>query len=436
MSKNAKVLVVSLIVLLSLVCIYQRKPLGRFLVNTGHNISAWAGNVHDDIKQWQADRAAKKEEKRLAKLEEEALNRQKFIEAVDRLKAEAEGPESTVSAEIYDSAELIENRNFSGEELALINQQNGVVLTAQDGSRYITITTVDDNAEPVMRYMLILDSVDGQYFRHTDEMVYSCGETQLFDSPSMVHTALISSEWEGFKRTGISAEGVYQLVTQDGKILYANGKNFRRYRENMDTTEEITLPAERVELEVQHISQNPSLPNGCEITSLAMVLGYLDFDISKESLSDNYLPKAPIGQANFYDEFVGDPREDSSYGCYAGAIVNAANSFLASKGSNLKAVDYSGANFQTVLEKVRQGNPVVVWATAYINQDPGYSTEWWVDGEYLVWKANLHCMVVSGYDTEKGVVIVQDPMRGREEYDMELFIKRYKQFYSQAVVIE
>ena len=39
-------------------------------------------------------------------------------------------------------------------------------------------------------------------------------------------------------------------------------------------------------------------------------------------------------------------------------------------------------------------------------------------------------------DTEKETVIVSDPMVGRKEYEMETFIKGYKQFYSQAVVLE
>ncbi|MCQ2520271.1 MAG: C39 family peptidase [Lachnospiraceae bacterium] len=385
-------------------------------------------------------KVAEKEAKRLAKEAEKLAKEQAKEEktsSIDAFDGLADNnPESISSSELLDMDDMILNRSFSSEELLLISQQNGVIITSQDKSRYITVTSTAEDGSPEMRYMLIMDSVDGKYFRPDDVMVYSCAATKLFDSPSMVNAVKTAGQWEAFKRTGINSEGIYQLFTESGQILYANGQYFRRYRENMELTEVITLPGERVELEVNHISQNPSLPNGCEITSLAMVLNFMDFDITKEALSDNYLPKSPIGEANFYEEFVGNPRDSSSYGCYAGAIVNAANSFLASKGSNYKAVDYSGVSFQTVLEKVRQGNPVIVWATCYLDQDPGYSTEWWVDGEYLVWKANLHCMVLIGYDTQTGKVIVQDPMRGKEEYDMELFIKRFKQFYSQAVVVE
>ncbi|MBR5761174.1 MAG: C39 family peptidase, partial [Lachnospiraceae bacterium] len=86
--------------------------------------------------------------------------------------------------------------------------------------------------------------------------------------------------------------------------------------------------------------------------------------------------------------------------------------------------------------KVREGSPVIVWGAANISNEPVLSIEWIVDGEYLVWKTNLHCMVLIGYDTREKTVIVSDPMRGIKEYDMAAFIKRYKQFYSQAVVLD
>lgn len=423
-SKSTRVLLTSLIILIILVCIYKREPLKVWLTKCGEYISV----EYSEMKVRHAEKKAEREARKAAK------------EAAKLAAKEAENStgDTDVLSEVslLDTEELIEARTFTSEELALISKQNGVVITGDDKSRYLTVTSTDDVGNPEMRYLLILESVDGIDFRPVDETVYASACAKLFDSPSYVNAVKTAGEWEAFKRVGISSNGCYQLATEDGRILYADGRYFRRNRENMELTEEIDLPKERVELNVKHISQNPTLPNGCEITSLAIVLNYLGFDVSKETLSDNYLPKADVGKANFYKEFVGNPRDKDSYGCYAGAIVNAANSYLASKGSELKAVDYTGSDFSAVLEKVREGNPVIVWTTAYINQDPGYTTEWWVDGEYLVWKANLHCVVVEGYDTIKNKVIVSDPMRSREEYDLDTFIKRYKQFYSQAVIIE
>lgn len=429
MKKSTKVLIISLIMLLVLLGIYKREPLSKAAQKFGEVVS----EKYEDAKVKMEEKKAEREAKRAEKEAKRKLAEEK---AYEELKRQEEANNPAPETILLNTEELIEERHFTSEELELISQQNGVVITADDNTRYVTVTSRDDNGEPVMRYLLIMDSVDGKYFRPMDDYVYSCACTKLFDSPSMVNAIVTAGEWEEYKRLGISSDGIYQLLTGDGRILFANGQYFRRYRENMPLTEEINIPAERVELEVKHLGQNPSLPNGCEITSLAMVLNYLGYDITKENLSDNYLPKAAVGEANFYEEFVGNPRDASSYGCYAGAIVNAANSFLASRGSEKKAVDYTGTDFATLLTKVKQGNPVILWATAYLNQDPGYTTEWWVDGEYLVWKANLHCVVLSGYDSNENTVIVQDPMRGTEEYDMELFIKRFKQFYSQAVIIE
>ena len=435
--KDNKVLLISIAILLLLLCVYYRKPLGEFALKCRdtavvkieeykeHSIERKAIRAEKKAER-EAEREAKREAKRLAK------EAKKQEEKTDSSATEIASDEPIV----LDTEELIKTRTFSSEELALISEQNGVVLTAKDGSRYVTRSFTDEDGNPTMSYMLILESVDGITFRASDEYVYSAACVKLFDSPSYINAVKTAGQWEEFKRVGIAENGCYQLVTDEGRILYSDGEHFRRYREDMPLTETINMPAERIELEIDHLNQNPTLPNGCEITSLAMVLNKLGFEVTKENLSDNYLPKAKIGKANFYKEFVGNPRNADSYGCYAGAIVNAANSYLASQGSSYKAVDYTGSDFKTLLELVKEGKPVIVWTTCYIDEDPGYTTKWVVDGEYLVWKANLHCVVLKGYDTEKHTVIVDDPMRSTEEYDMTLFIKRFKQFYSQAVVVE
>ena len=432
--KDNRVLIISLIILAVLLCIYYRKPLGDFIVKCRDNAIV----LHEENKIKREERREARAEKRAQRAAEKEAKRLAREAEKEKEKAGEDGDEAvtSTSAVILDTEELLETRSFSSEELALISQQNGVILTAQDGSRYVTRAFTDEDGNPTMSYMLILESVDGVTFRPTDDLVYSAACAKLFDSPSYINAVKTAGEWEEFKRVGISPDGCYQLVTSDGRILYAYGEYFRRYREDMPLTEAITMPHERVELDVKHIDQNPTLPNGCEITSLAMALNSLGFDVSKETLSDNYLPKAKIGEANFYEEFVGNPRNANAYGCYAGAIVNAANSYLASQGSDLRAVDHTGSSFEDILKIVQSGKPVIVWITYYINDDPGYTTKWWVDGEYLVWKGNLHCVLLKGYDTGKHTVIVDDPTRSTEEYDMTLFIKRFKQFYSQAVVIE
>ena len=76
------------------------------------------------------------------------------------------------------------------------------------------------------------------------------------------------------------------------------------------------------QLNVDCILQNPELPTGCEVTALAIVLNYYGYGVDKCDLSDYYLDKGYIGETNPNDAFLGEPRYDYSYGCYAPVIVN------------------------------------------------------------------------------------------------------------------
>ena len=95
------------------------------------------------------------------------------------------------------------------------------------------------------------------------------------------------------------------------------------------------------------IEQYPELPTGCEITAMTMVLNYYGYQVNKVTMALDYMPKV---QAEFYRSedgrlmgpdlenfFVGDPTEETGYICGTGAIVTAANRYLADVGSDLTA---------------------------------------------------------------------------------------------------
>lgn len=184
------------------------------------------------------------------------------------------------------------------------------------------------------------------------------------------------------------------------------------------------------------LSQYPELPNGCEITSLAAVLNYYGYPVAKTTLSDSYLAKAPVGQADFYQEFVGDPRDDDAYGCYSPVIVAAANSYLSSMGSGMVASSINGATADELYSYIDRGVPVIVWATRYLEAGH-YSVTWYVDGQALTWYTPEHCLALVGYDADAGTVQLADPLEGTVvSYDMDLFERRYSELKNQAVVIE
>ena len=89
-----------------------------------------------------------------------------------------------------------------------------------------------------------------------------------------------------------------------------------------------------VYLPVSQILQNPELPNGCEITSLCMLLRYRGFDADKCDLADRYLPRSEFWWGTDPDAaYMGNPHLDDGspqcgYYCFAGPIVAAAKAYL------------------------------------------------------------------------------------------------------------
>ena len=186
------------------------------------------------------------------------------------------------------------------------------------------------------------------------------------------------------------------------------------------------------------ILQNPELPTGCEITSLTMLLNHIGFDADKLDMADNYLPKGEYRKADFHKVFVGDPRSGHGFGCTAEVIIEAAESYLDDQedGSGWRVKDLTGSEAEELYSYVCKGDPVVVWASINMGElIPDYVT--WTDetGKTISWYGGEHCLLLTGYDLDEGLVYVNDPLRGKVTYDMDLFEQRYEEMQKNAVVI-
>jgi uncharacterized protein YvpB len=190
-------------------------------------------------------------------------------------------------------------------------------------------------------------------------------------------------------------------------------------------------------IDISHISQFPELPTGDEITSLAMVLKYLGYDVDKCDLCDLYLDKGPVGFTNFFKANVGNPRSAyNSYGCYAPVIVNAAKKYIAANGGTHNVYDYTGLNMDELLRQVSLGNPVIVWGCNDFDISPSISRIWVIDGEKIYLKSNTGCMVLCGYDFTNNTVKLSNPAGTVFDIDIDLFSERFAQMGSYAVVVK
>ena len=200
---------------------------------------------------------------------------------------------------------------------------------------------------------------------------------------------------------------------------------------NAEVGDGIVLPRS-ASLAVPALQQYPELPTGCESVALTNVLLSYGFDLQKTEIADQWLPTS---DTDFVNAFMGDPRTAEGHSCMAPAIVRAASAYLAAQGSSLEAVDLSGASFESLLQEVADGNPVLVWCTIDL-QDAGaaYSVANVSGRTYRLFAAS-HCGVLSGYNLNEGIVQVSDSLAGAVACDLETFAARYFQLGSQAVVI-
>ena len=192
------------------------------------------------------------------------------------------------------------------------------------------------------------------------------------------------------------------------------------------------------------IEQYPELPTGCEITALTMVLNYYGYQVNKVTMALDYMPKV---QAEFYRSedgrlmgpdlenfFVGDPTEETGYICGTGAIVTAANQYLADVGSDLTAAAMKNAQPEKLYDLIDQGTPVVIWCT--INMEDRAETDGWYreDGTYMEWSTNDHGAVLIGYDED--TVTVADPIYSRITVSRDQFEKIFAERGGQCVILQ
>lgn len=247
--------------------------------------------------------------------------------------------------------------------------------------------------------------------------------------------------------TDIDIGGEYELndfdkeTTENGCTVTLNFdlKSKKKNKSTSETTKKendtVQKSDSQFKLDVEPILQLPELPTGCEITSLATVLNYYGYDISKTQLADEYLECGEVGDTDPNEKFIGSPYDIHSCGCFSNVIADAAKSFSEKNGCNFKVYNLYGLSLDDLYKYVEDGKPVVIWSTIDLKETYRNIT-WDVDGKEIAWRANEHCMVLIGYDKDNNTCIVSDPLQGIKEYPRDLFNQRYEEFGKQAVVVE
>ncbi|MCL6459866.1 MAG: C39 family peptidase [Gorillibacterium sp.] len=216
--------------------------------------------------------------------------------------------------------------------------------------------------------------------------------------------------------------------------------------DNIEVTLEVKkLTVKEIMLDAPSLSQMPELFNGCEITSLSMLLQYIDKDIDigegidKITLSQMIekdpapMKKNTKGEITSWGNpqkgFVGDINGyHKGFGVFHKPIVK-----LIEKIKPNLALDLSGHTFEEILIQLQEGKPVVVWTNITLGPlDSGWMT--WNTAEGPVrgtWKE--HAVLLVGFDQEH--LYINDPLDGSKSkvVNRATFIDSWIQMGEQAV---
>lgn len=218
--------------------------------------------------------------------------------------------------------------------------------------------------------------------------------------------------WTALNKEGADAVSAAQAGFAPGNepAAVAFERELQEIREN--SAHRYVLQAEMI-LEVPLILQNPELPRGCEVTSLAMLLQYAGVSVDKMTLAREIkkdpapyqVKKGKVYFGNPYNGFVGNmyTLREPGYGVYHGPVRELLEKYLPGR-----TIDLTGCTFEEILLFISEGVPVWVVANAtFAPLAPSEFQTWHTPQGPVEITYREHAVLLTGYDAE--CVYFNDP---------------------------
>ncbi|MDR0975090.1 MAG: C39 family peptidase [Ruminococcus sp.] len=241
---------------------------------------------------------------------------------------------------------------------------------------------------------------------------------------------------------------VFNELNIDRGKLY-DGFTVQDYIDSYKGYKEVSHTAfsDKYTLSVPLVNQYPDLPTGCELAAAVSVIEYNGNKIGLTDFTDRFV----VCDENFYHDdegilhgpdpaevFVGDPY-GWGYGCYPAVLAEYMDKAFKSLGVEYSSHAVTGLSEEELLELVKGGVPVIVWASldmkAFDYREPSvwriYETE-----RELTWYKGSHTLVLCGAD--KDAFYFMDPNDKTEivAYGRGLFMRRYSEAGARAVIVK
>ena len=193
--------------------------------------------------------------------------------------------------------------------------------------------------------------------------------------------------------------------------------------------------------DVELILQNPELPNGCEVTSLAMILSCTGVQADKLELFFDYLPKGELSVQrgrvygpNPEKAYVGNASDSTGWYCFEGPILTAGNDWLEVQNLPWQMNAVTGLKQEQLEEYLEQGAALIVWVTLnYEAPQTGNMTWHLSNGRSYTPYYNLHCVVLTDWNGKD--YQVADPLAGWQTVSPEAFWDAFDAMGRRAVTL-
>lgn len=174
-----------------------------------------------------------------------------------------------------------------------------------------------------------------------------------------------------------------------------------------DEVDWMTMKQEQ-KLDVPLENQMPDLPNGCEVTSLSMLMNYYGIKVNKNELAEN------IQHVDFFTDggkYRGNPNQgfvghmsiaNAGWCVYSSPLYNVARKYT----THIENI--TGSDFLSLLKLVSIGHPVLIITTTTFNRVNDMQT-WDTNTGKVNVTPSSHACVITGYSKPKKVVYVNNP---------------------------
>jgi uncharacterized protein YvpB len=293
-----------------------------------------------------------------------------------------------------------------------------------------------------------------EHIEYTEEyIVYTEGNDsrsvyKTFDEALLAAEQLERSSIKKSGKSGVLWDNLpdFSVFDGDGEAVEFDGfaeayvyaqESGMRYVFSLDKHKVVWTSKRAMIDDVPLIAQNPELPYGCEVTSLAMMLRYAGVDTDKMTLAAQikknntpvYNIRGGLHAGDPNDGFVGAMFTEGAfgYGVYHSPVFELAESYLPGR-----AVDITGEGFSAVLDFLDSGSPVwVIVNTRFAPLPPQSFVRWETPNGEISVTYSEHSVLITGYDADN--IYFNDPLMIAGHAPRGAFVSAWEQMGGQAV---